>query len=262
MIMKFGSFLHIVSAERKQWMRQAKFIHTLPKISCIEIWLEYLDLADGDIKFVKKLATGLDILVHAPFVSQTLVSPHQETNLASVTVLKRTVKIAKQLEAKVITVHTGGYPWWWPKIQAQQTLVRNLRPILATSKILAWENMAAERRVMVSYPSNFSDFIAVKKELPALKFTVDTGHMIRSKISKSTVEKFFRQYGGEVANIHLHDGTANGEEHLALGRGELDLKWLMKLLHQMAYDGYVNLEIFPNNAQNVKSSWQKVLKYL
>jgi sugar phosphate isomerase/epimerase len=59
-------------------------------------------------------------------------------------------------------------------------------------------------------------------------FCLDTGH--QAAFSRTSLEKWVKALGTHIGQLHLHDNSGRRDEHLALGRGQIDFPLLFKLL--------------------------------
>jgi len=59
-------------------------------------------------------------------------------------------------------------------------------------------------------------------------FCLDTGHL--SAFGQAPLDKWLVSLGSYLGQIHLHDNHGNKDEHLALGRGNIDFQLLFRYL--------------------------------
>ncbi|MDP7236629.1 MAG: sugar phosphate isomerase/epimerase [Candidatus Latescibacteria bacterium] len=90
------------------------------------------------------------------------------------------------------------------------------------------------------------DFIFERIDHPQLGITVDTGHLHAAGVDTQT---FIRKYAGKVWNLHLKDHI--GAQSVAIGEGEIDLRGIFALLHEVGYEGALALEIEPEDPDNL-----------
>ncbi len=98
----------------------------------------------------------------------------------------------------------------------------------------------------------------MKKRLPWLNFTLDMGHAFQNGERLNEISKFLRKYKNSILDVHLHDAVLKGGAHLALGKGDLDIKAFFNLLNKIDYNRYITLETIGED--DTKKSWGKILK--
>ncbi len=157
-----GVFLNIISKDKKDWKKQIDFINSLTKVNHIEIWLEE-NLTVAELKFLKSALKKYEIIIHAPFVHLSLISPHQEIRDITLNLYLKTLKIAENLGAKCVTFHCGTTTKFSSKKVAVELLIKNFGEIKKNYKgkiTFAIENLPAEERgVQIHYPTFLKDLV-------------------------------------------------------------------------------------------------------
>ncbi len=252
-----GVFLYL-PRYRKNLKEEIKFINSLPGVNHVEVWIEE-SLTLAELKALKSSLKKYEIIIHAPWIHLSLISPHPEIRENTVKLYLQTLKAADALRAKLVTFHCGGTTIFMPKKRAAEIFIQNFKKIKKQykSKIaFTIENVSAKRRgPQVSYP-DLPDLIYLKKKLPWLNFTLDIGHVFESGKNLNTISRFIKKYKNSILDIHLHDATLEGKAHLALGKGDLDLNKFFQILNKVGYTGYVSLETI--SREDTKKSWQKI----
>ncbi len=90
------------------------------------------------------------------------------------------------------------------------------------------------------------DYIFDNIDSPQLGITVDTGHLHWAKVD---TPKLIRKYASKIWNVHLKDHK--GPESVAIGAGDIDIKAIVSVLHEIDYDGALALEIEPKDTENL-----------
>ena len=90
------------------------------------------------------------------------------------------------------------------------------------------------------------DYIFERIDHPQLGVTVDTGHLHWAGVDTAA---FIRRYGSRVWNVHLKDQI--GPQSMPIGEGDIDLKGIIGVLHEIGYRGALALEIEPNDPDNL-----------
>ena len=204
--------------------------------------LEYLNPKD-----VLELKSSYDIelLLHAPSANTNFIALSSFIRRASYEELKRTCEFAEKCEAKVVTFHIGWNPGF---INAgkfyfdvslydkhNEKVLRNemykFLKDLDTNCILALENTVLIERGLESA----LNFLLENTDL-ALTFDVGHNNIVRNE--------FFIKNFNRVVNIHLHDNNGKRDEHLALGKGNVNLNEIPL----KSYKNYLTIETREENA--------------
>lgn len=89
----------------------------------------------------------------------------------------------------------------------------------------------------------FELFQFVLKENPKVYFNLDVGHA-NLGVKKNLTPKLLKFFGKRLAHVHVHDNNGTEDQHLELGKGNIDWKKIVHLLKKVGYDGTITLETF------------------
>lgn len=90
------------------------------------------------------------------------------------------------------------------------------------------------------------DFIFSRIAHPQLGITVDTGHFHSAEVDTKAL---IRKYAAKIWNVHLKDHV--GTQSVNIGQGQIDLKGIFALLHEIGFSGALALEIEPEDTENL-----------
>lgn len=257
-----GVFLYLLHhRKKKSLIEQINFINSLPNVNHVEVWIEK-NLNLSELKTLKSSLRKYEILIHAPWIHLSLISPHPEIREITVKLYLQTLKVADVLKAKLVTFHCGGKTIYDSRETTEKIFIQNFKKIKNHYKgksAFTIENVAAKRRgPQISYPDFPTDLMYLKKKLPWLNFTLDVGHAFEGGKNLNVISRFLKKYKNSVLDIHLHDAILKGEAHLALGKGDLDSNKFFQILNKVGYTGYISLETISN--EDTKKSWEKIYK--
>ena len=257
---KKGIFLYLPK-DKGNLKEQVNFINSLKDVNHLEVWIEE-DLSPLELKILKSSLKKYEIIIHAPWVDLSLISPHPEVRETTVKLYLRTLKVADTLKAQLVTFHCGGSTVYESKEIIMETLIRNLKKIKSLYKgkvAFAIENVpAVQRGPQISYPGFPKDLIYLKKRIPWLNFTLDIGHVFQEGKNLKSISDFLKKYKNSILDIHLHDAVLKGKDHLVLGKGDLDINKFFHTLNKFSYTGYISLEVISN--EDIQKSWEKIYK--
>ncbi len=193
--------------------------------------------------------------IHAPFAR----IPGWGDTVAQ---LKRTVAVAKELNADVVNFHP---PSWFSK---EFSFIRWFRKVddfrkeLDSGEVaLAIENMPRVGTKLMLAPYVLNDFedlirFGLKRDLC---FTFDTTHL--ATFEEDVVAGFLAFFRtGRLRNIHFSDYGAT-KSHLFPGRGDLPVVKLLNVMRRLGYDELLTLELAPNEWPRTRQWLEKLLAY-
>ncbi|MCS7143693.1 MAG: sugar phosphate isomerase/epimerase [Archaeoglobaceae archaeon] len=190
-----------------------------------------------------KWSYDLELLIHSPSTTTNFIATSENMRKASYAEMQKVLHIADRAGAEVVTFHIGWNPgfinngsFYFPQElfdeHNEKVLLKELKPFLKRTEILlSLENTVAIKGGIEK---------ALKQILneTELALTLDLGHYNIQKC------EFFLENFDRVVNVHLHDNNGDRDEHLALGRGKLDLS----LFPLAEYDSYMTIETREENS--------------
>lgn len=174
----------------------------------------------------------------------TLVSAAADEREARIDFLRRSIKIAAELDAKSVSFWSGT-PL---DDQSSETLFtrlgESLRPVL---------EQASERGVTLAFepePGHLIDTMATFERLlgklpndcaDQLKLTIDIGHLHCQ--DETPIGKQLIAWRDRLVNLHIEDMNRGVHEHLRFGSGEIDFAPVFDALQQIDYRGPITVEL-------------------
>ncbi len=235
-----GAFLNVLDHDVAGWQKNLEFLRTLGGIGHIEVWTEEVGLTPGEIAELRALLQGFKVILHAPYLQLSMISHHDMVRGACADIYRRTLTLADELSADLITFPGGARPFFMDDGHAIEQLAAMfgaLREVGSRAKI-ALKNMPIASGTTVIFPATLADMRRNMERMPELMVTLDVGYCVQNK---DNWIKFLRTHRHRIANIHLHDAQAEVEGHLRLGSGTMDAFALARLLRALGYTGYVSL---------------------
>ena len=231
-------------------------------LNAIEFWLEtphfwLRDLPLNEITACCDRHPELSTLtVHAPILDLNPCSINPEVASLSADYAVRSIGIAEQLGAPVLTVHPGRRTAKRPPSPADfarfDHYMSVLREAAAKSPVrVGMENMEPLVNAMLSTPECMRTLL---DEEPWLFFTLDTAHAL----AKSPDEpiRYIELCNDRLTNVHL--SRVEGKTlHLPLDRSPV-MAEIMESLRDLHYTGALTLEIEDLNFGRVLSAEEKI----
>lgn len=277
--MKIGFVSRIGEFPEKEWEEEFK-IAGERGISHLEIIINYPFLgpktyAREQIEKIKKLAleNKLNLILHLlpnqyqlPEGVRYTDSPekfqrHEEFlkdkifNIASVDEkvrkfsieeIKRTVNIAEKLRAPLIIIHGGNFSKdnnYKNALKIARKSLEELNSYLGKIK-LAIENLPTLGHfgnIPYELPIYSKDLLYLTKNLDSVGICFDIGHANTLGDAIEFYESIKK--GRKIWDMHLHDNKGDKDEHLQLGRGNINFKKFFEQLKKDNYSGFISIEL-------------------
>lgn len=255
---KIGVFLNFYTNRLADWEKQFHLLNQLSEVDCVELLIEEIDLPLKNINYINKHLEKYEKLIHAPFIGPTFISPQIELQKAAVQILNKTIVFAKEINARIVTTHTGIIGAFYNHKYIQSHISSQYQKLINTkntSPIITIENLPKKLGFIRNYPSLAE--INSDEMWQNCNLTLDIGHAILDKIDYL---KFLKAHISRIKNIHLHN-VFNGKEHQSIAKkGGLKLNKLLVTLDKLNYRSFVNLEI--PDRQDLIDSWNYLQKQI
>lgn len=163
----------------------------------------------------------LKYTVHGLIADINIASIYPEFREASVNLHKRAIAASAAAGAELYIIHPGYTPWSFCWRDAMLCLDQSL------SEIAPLQEELGMRLAVENMPK--SDWLFFNKpdlDLHDLGLVLDIGHANTC----GTLQEFLNHPA--LTHIHLHDNSGQGDEHLALGQGRIDLLPILKVIEE------------------------------
>lgn len=218
-----------------------------------------------------KSERGLRFTLHLPLWSAEPSTPLQPVREGSVRAMVDVIRAAEALGIECYVMHATGalaaefYQKRLPDAgkamllrQFQDGARRSLETILSETGLES-RKLAVET---IEFPFELTLELA---EMLDLSICLDTGHILAGFSGPITLPEALEQALPRLGEIHLHDcpwqgperRIGYGKDHQALGKGDLDLPYLLRRLDQAHWDGPV---IFELSIPEAKASLEVIKK--
>lgn len=212
---------------------------------------------------------GLEALIHACLWDLNPMSHYPVLRELTTAGTKRGIDACHILGGKIVTIHPGRCQFEESREhfeRAKGWFRAYVRECLDYAEergvILAIETIPFS----TNYPRTTEELVEIVEDFDGLGITLDVGHSyLAAKKDQETdpegsiigsIEKI-RKY---LVNIHLHDNWGIRDEHLAPGKGTIDLQRIVGALRSSNYSGPIILELW-NPADPIKTA-NEALRYV
>jgi sugar phosphate isomerase/epimerase len=216
------------------------------------------ELSSNTIKKIKKILkrANVNLRLHVPYflpISSSIPKvPKAVLNFA-----KKEILLAKKLNAKGITIHSGKLDSTFHKeiIKKQiKILIGNLKEIVRLGKKYGIE-IGLENSWKDSICIKPEEILKIVRKVPGLKVVLDIGHTNAARLNPIKYLEKIRKY---LSAVHIHDNKGNFDEHASIGKGNIKFKEFFKKCKELKFYGPFIMEIFPK--KNVIKSKKIFLK--
>ena len=191
---------------------------------------------------------NLDYTIHAPFMDVNIAALGSKSRANSIEQIKDSIDLANQIDAKVVVVHPGLIPFLAREMpeevyKVSDNSIKEIGDYSQDSGVnTTIENMPAFE-TMIYQDMNRLNETLVEFDMG---MTFDIGHAHHSGISPEGM------YFDSIKHIHTHDNMGDEDSHLALGEGNIQLKYIITTFKNKKYDGIYMIEV--NNKDSIKKS--------
>ena len=213
---------------------------------------------------------GLKIAFHSP-LDIAVAHPRDEIADASLTVLRRCMEFSADFLPLSLyyNLHLN------PRVSTFKLEdVRKGIEINCRERCEEIAKMASEFGISVSVENDFvpfewSDLIFDALSSPKLYFTFDVGHAIMAEVTHPGIKggedsyldylkRWIEKCGAKILVVHLHDcSLTEKQDHLSIGRGELDFDAVFDLLETTDCK-YIVIETFWRNKEKEEMNYEEM----
>lgn len=168
-----------------------------------------------------------------------IASPWLPVRKAAISQIVRTFSIFEKLGAEFVTIHLDNSSHF----ETENMYEWNSQAIAELNSVAEGHGI----KLMVENHYGDKEWMGllrfVLKEHPYIYFNLDVGHAnLRTKQNISPL--LLRYYSKRLVHVHVSDNNGYTDEHLELGKGNINWKEIVKLLKRVGYDGTITLETF------------------
>jgi len=214
-------------------------------------------LNEERIREIRKIVydRDLEISIHSPFIDIDIASVSNRIRQASLKRLKKSILLSGKLDSPIWVFHPGiknEVSRLYSDVNWEMNL-KSVRELLAFAKQLdvriTIENGLATFPFLLSSVEEFDRFYRELGE-EELGLTLDVGH---ANVN-GQIFKFIDRYAEKIVHAHLHDNHGTSDEHLGIGKGNIDWAKVIQALDRKNYRGALIIE----SEKDVEDSLEKI----
>lgn len=217
-------------------------------------------LLDKENKITAALdACNLPVVCHLPsFVYTPDLSP--VIRKASLDEMLHSLDAAAAVGARKAVLHPGYITGMGVFVMetAKKHAGESLAAIVAHAKRrniqLCFENMFPGYHMFYD-PDEFDPLFAA---FPDVKMTLDTGHANIEDPSQARLGQFVSRFAPRIGHVHVSDNFGKKDDHLAVGKGNINFETFVSALKQAGYDDTITLEVFSTDTDDLVKSRERI----
>ena len=176
--------------------------------------------------------TNLELSLHLPFSDMNLGGLNTRIRNEVLKQMKDFLNIASNF-VKLAVIHPGYLSPHGAQLPdlAWQTNIESLQSICDFAAdcgiMIAVENMPEVPKIFGKYPKEMLQMVEeVNRDNVGL--TLDIGHA--NTMGAKVMNDFLKMYKNRISHVHLHDNMGKNDEHLPIGKGNVDWKHVIDSL--------------------------------
>lgn len=211
-----------------------------------------------DVERLKRLrelmdSHELEALIHACLWDLNPMSHYPVIRELTTAGTKRGIDACHLLGGKIVTTHPGrcqfeedkrhferAKDWFRDYVRECQDYAKERGVTLAVETI----------PFSAMYPRTTEELVKLTEDFDGLEVTLDVGHSyLAARKDEETdpeggIVRVIEKVKDRLVNVHLHDNRGTRDEHLAPGKGSIDLPRVVKALRDSNYSGPIILELW------------------
>ena len=193
-----------------------------------------------------------------PYFEPSLISPNSKHRADRSTMILRTLKFAKEIGARNISITSGRMLGGMPPAKAAKQFEESIKPILDRADALGIDlGIECEPGLFLEYLEELRGWIA-KLGHPRLGANLDVGH---SQVIGESIPHEVEALRGRVWNLHVEDIPGRKHYHMIPGEGTLDWAALKSSLQRIGYDRFLTVELY-THTENPQEAAERSFAFL
>jgi sugar phosphate isomerase/epimerase len=227
-----------------------------PEIYFSGYTLDHLSLPDVEKTSRALQHKNITVTFHAPFMDLNPGAVDEKVREVTLFRFQQLMEMVPYFHPRAIVFHPGYDRWRYDGDEG----------LWLKNSLLTWKPMAGRAEALslkMALENVFDENPRVLKKLldvidsPFLGYCMDAGH--GNLFSEVPLVEWVDALGSRLFEMHLHDNHRHADEHLPLGRGEIDFSALFSRLRQKNIHPIFTLE--PHEIEHLEPSLQALKKY-
>jgi fructoselysine 3-epimerase len=194
-----------------------------------------------------------------PYFEPSLISPVKTRRDDRIAMIRRTVRFAKDVGARNVSITTGKMTGNMHPLRAADQLAESLKPLLDDAEMLGIDvGIELEPGLYLEYVDELIDWIG-RVGSKRLGANLDVGHC---QVIGESIPDSVRKLRGRIWNLHVEGMPGRKHYHLVPGDPQDTLDWpgLWGALRETTYDRFATVELYtmteePEQAARQSLAW-------
>jgi len=192
------------------------------------------------------------------YFEPSLISPNAKHRADRAAMILRTLRFAKDLGARNISITSGRMLGGMPPVKAARQFEESIKPILDRAEHLGVDlGIECEPGLFLEYVEELRAWIA-KLDHPRFGANLDIGH---SQVIGESIPQEVEALRGRIWNLHVEDIPGRKHYHMIPGEGTLDWNALKASLEKIGYDRFLTVELY-THTENPRQAAEKSFAFL
>lgn len=226
---------------------------TVRQVELVDDGLHALDAQRVEALKQEAEALNLVFTVHAPFIGNDIASLNPVLRSKFLERLEKSLFYASQLDCRLWVFHPGmetdaSSPYsslaWQLNLEAARRLLETAEKYGVE---IAIENVPEPYPFLMKSVRDFKQFYRDLGE--GLSLVLDVGH---ANVNHQ-IKDFIMQFPDKLAHVHASDNDGTGDQHLGIGRGNINWTEVAEALTEISFNGVVMIESVKNVEESLKT---------
>jgi sugar phosphate isomerase/epimerase len=176
--------------------------------------------------------------------------PFEPVRRAATAVLVECLAVFAEIGVRWMNVHPDAHAPMHDRAFVVQQNLASLAELVEAGRRMGVGVMVENVPAGFNTPEQLADLLDA---LPDLGLHLDVGHA-NLRVLHNTTEAILSHFGPRLRHVHLHDNNGDGDQHLPLGAGNIDMMRTVRALRRCGYDGTITLEVFARDRHYLEYS--------
>lgn len=195
------------------------------------------------------------LTIHSPFMDLSPAAVDPKIREVTLRRYSSVLDFASVLEPRAVVFHSGYYRWNY-----DNEIDKWLKGSLKTWRFL--DKRAKDMGVKIAIENIFEDepdnlrILAEEMDSENFGLCVDVGHI--NLFSRIPLQEWLQVVRPFIKEVHLHDNDGSGDDHLAIGDGNVDFDTVFKMTDELN----CVYTIEAHTVENARKSLERIEKYI
>lgn len=168
------------------------------------------------------------------------------------------LEIASRLNCPNISIQPGGRVEHFSPEESIELFLSGLKQVIPVAEQLHVKILIEpEPGLLIENSKQFESFFS-KANNPNIGLNCDIGHFFCAGEDPAEIIK---RYSKVIEHIHIEDIKNRVHDHKICGQGDIDFKSVFDALNEIAYKGYISMELYPYQDNPIEAGFES-LEYI